>query len=156
LDTDETIQATPAADYTKLKRVVESQRGSEDIGASGELQSALSIAFDREESLSREAIREAKILNRGLDEYYNLRKEWSHCLKWLLGFLIVFQCFVVIAVGFKWMDFSKHQDFLKIQASGYFAQIVGLCYVVVKYLFQDVRSVLGINKENKTGNVGRD
>ena len=102
--------------------------------------------FDGTEAQARELQKQLEAHTRGLNEYYDLRKEWSGCLKKLLIILVVFQCILVLLVGCKWLDFIHYQMFLKIQATDYFLQIVGMCYVVVKYLFKDPRAITVINQ----------
>lgn len=127
-------------DYTQLKKSIANQT-PDDGGNSPINTRSLSHAFEQEEWRSQEARRASQIHNNGLNEYYALRVRWSHCLKFLLIVLVMFQCFLVAAVGRNWMDFTKYQSFLKIQATVYFLQVVGMCLIVVRYLFKDPQEI---------------
>lgn len=93
--------------------------------------------FDTLEGYSRAALVQLEIANAALQEKFKMRRVWA---KWLLGalcFLIGFQCVLVVSVGAGWLFFSDF-GYLKIQATVYFAEIVGMCAIIVRFLFHDV------------------
>ncbi len=93
---------------------------------------------------------------RGIDEYYKLRFIWSWVLVISLGVLLFFQCILVILIGCGKINFVNYQTLINIQAVEYFGQIVGMCYIVVKYLFKDPTQNIDEkntnDKDNKTNN----
>ena len=122
-------QGTPAIDFQDLTQQARLQRPAT-------LQAhEIAGSYDAEEAGGVAEQERWHAHNKGIAEYYELRKRWSRCLKCLLILLVVFQCFLVLAVGFKWMDFGQYQAFLKIQAGVYFVQIVSLCVIVIRFLF---------------------
>lgn len=73
----------------------------------------------------------------GRKDFFALRKRWSRFLKWMLFLMIYFQIMLAICIGFGWMDFSQYQKFLYCVIGENFVQIIGLCYIIVNYLFKD-------------------
>jgi hypothetical protein len=64
-----------------------------------------------------------------------LRGRWS---KWLIGWitaLISFQIILTGLVGVKWFDFTGHQYFLPLVIGQNVVQVVGMGYVIVKFLY---------------------
>lgn len=96
-------------------------------------------AYTRLESVQRDVVyweAEAKAAEvTGRREYFGLRKVWSWGLLTALSVTIVFQIFLGVSVGLKWLNFDGYRAFLYLIASENFAQIVGLCIFVVKFLF---------------------
>jgi hypothetical protein len=82
-------------------------------------------------------IERARIENWGTKEKYDLRNYWSWVLTVLLVGLVIFQGILVKRIGTGAWKFVGYETFLDAQAGVYFMQIVGMCYVVLKYLFND-------------------
>lgn len=132
MDENQKHHSEHQVNYEELKKSVDTSDTTAD-----EKEPTLSAAVSRELQLRASLALEAQRIHlKGLIDFYRLRVGWSSCLKLLLIGLAIFQCFLISAVGFHLMDFVNYQAFLKIQATGYFAQIIGLCYVIVKYLFR--------------------
>lgn len=71
----------------------------------------------------------------GKKDYYTLRKHWSIYLMFILPTLIIFQIILAIGVGLKWFDFLNYQWFINIVVSETFLQIVGMCVIIVQFLY---------------------
>lgn len=71
----------------------------------------------------------------GLEKYYSLRDRWSVFLRFVLSFMICFQFVITFLVGTKFLDFSNYENFLYAILVQNFLQILGLAYIVVKFLF---------------------
>ena len=85
-------------------------------------------------SLYRELSRDV-IENEGRSDYFKLRKKWSWSL---LGFLIgmfVFQAALTVLIGLRIFDFKEYKFFLNLVVGENFLQIVGMCIMVVGFLF---------------------
>lgn len=65
-----------------------------------------------------------------------MRDEWNFILKWALVIILAFNILLVLLVGF---GVLKYQDewFLRIVLTTNLANILGLIYLVVKFLFSD-------------------
>lgn len=99
--------------------------------ASSEDESAL-----RERRLeSDQRIKERETERRGREEYFNLRSEWSARLAWFLGVMILFQILLTLVIGAGWLDFASYETFLYLVVGENFVQIVGMCILVVQFLF---------------------
>ena len=78
---------------------------------------------------------EIKIRLSGLDAYYTMRVRWSWILAVLLISSIAFQFILVLIIGKNWLDFSKNKEFLLLVTGENFVQIIGLCIIIVNFLF---------------------
>ena len=76
---------------------------------------------------------ETEVIGRG--QYFRLRKQWSWFLFAFLTGMIIFQFFVTIAVGLGWMNFLEYKTLLGLVLGENFLQIVGMCVIVVTFLF---------------------
>ncbi len=87
--------------------------------------------------LSRiKASRESQIKLQGLSDYYDMRKEWNDLLKLALKIILGFNITLVVAVGLGWLKYAD-EWFLRIVLTTNLADIIGLFYLVVKFLFSD-------------------
>lgn len=77
------------------------------------------------------------IENDGLKDFYNLRKVWSNFLTKCIGYLILCQVFVIIGIGFEFLNFEKYKSIVMAFFIETFAQIVGMGIMVVAFLFKD-------------------
>ena len=77
----------------------------------------------------------------GWKDYYKLRKRWSVFIMCAIAALIAFQIALTYSIGFKWLNFGESKLFLNLVLGENFAQIVGLGYIVVRYLFKDTPRV---------------
>ncbi len=87
-----------------------------------------------EEELSKTEA-EFQIRVSGLKAYFIMRERWSWILASLLIASIIFQFILVLIVGKNWLDFSKNKDFLLLVTGENFVQIIGLCVIIVNFLF---------------------
>lgn len=84
---------------------------------------------------SRQAIKDREVERWGRESYFKMRKTWSWALIGFLGILILFQIFLTFLIGFEKINFTNYRWFLAGVITENFLQIIGLCYVVVKFLF---------------------
>lgn len=80
-------------------------------------------------------IKERETERRGREEYFTLRREWSGRLAWFLGSMILFQILLTLIIGAGWLDFLEYETFLYLVVGENFVQIVGMCILVVQFLF---------------------
>jgi hypothetical protein len=82
-----------------------------------------------------ESTKEQLHLN-GLKDFYKMRNRWSkHILIIIYGVIIVYGL-LLIGVGTSYLDYSKYPYFLSISSGEVFICILGLAYIVVKFLFK--------------------
>ncbi len=93
------------------------------------------IDFQSDISRSKEATY-AQIKLRGLQEYYGMRRQWSIFLMICLGVILCFNVGLVIAGGIGWLKYTD-EWFLRIVLTTNLADIIGLVYLVVKFLFSN-------------------
>jgi len=87
----------------------------------------------REVERSRESIE-----NRGREEYFKLRGFWSTTLCCCLVGMLAMQA--AISITIVWLNRNnllEYRWFFALVTGENFFQIIGLCFVVVKYLFKD-------------------
>lgn len=68
-------------------------------------------------------------------DFYNLRLRWSKAIKWTIFLLVASQIIIIIAVGLDWLDYSKYENLSLLFFGQTFAQVIGLAFLVVKFLF---------------------
>lgn len=96
----------------------------------------LEQAIDPNRQQAKEqSLREQETHRVGLEKYYELRDKWSKYVRSYIWFMLVFQLFLTLCIGFKWGDFSEYKSFVYIVMAQNFAQIVGMGYIVANYLF---------------------
>lgn len=79
--------------------------------------------------------KQKEIENKGLEEFFTLRRKWS---KWIIIWitaLIAFSIVLTVAVGFGLLNFLSYQWFITSVTVETFLQIVGMGYIAVKFLF---------------------
>lgn len=81
----------------------------------------------------------AEIELEALANYYRLRKEWSEFIKLMIAWLIIAQILLLIGIGSDALTFWGNEKLTWIFYTETFLQIVGLAYIVVKFLFTDPR-----------------
>ena len=101
-------------------------------------------SLEAQESLLRlQAERDA------FNTYHDLRKQWAMILKKLLYAMVGFEAALTFFVGFGWLHFPS-QVFLNLIVGQTFLQIVGMCYIVVKFLFPNEKDPFQASKGTKT------
>jgi hypothetical protein len=93
----------------------------------------LKQTFDRADT----ARLKADIELQGRREYFGLRKSWSAFLMRTLFVLVGFQIALVLAVGSGRLDFQPYHDVLDLVIGTTVLQVIGMCVVVVKFVFPD-------------------
>jgi hypothetical protein len=82
----------------------------------------------------------------GRQDFFNLRKQWSLWLIiWITG-LLAFHVVLTLAIGIKLLDYAQYQWFLPMVVAQNFLQIVGMGFVVVKFLYESSSSLLRLPK----------
>lgn len=84
---------------------------------------------------SEQSIRERETERKGREAYYDLRNRWSKYLGLFLLLSILFQMVLTFAIGTGRVAFDDYKPFLHVVISENFLQIVGMVYIVVKFLF---------------------
>jgi hypothetical protein len=74
----------------------------------------------------------------GLSDHYWHKQLWSFFIAGLMSFMILFQSFLLLMVGFGWWNFEKYTWLLPALLVQNLAQIVGLALFVVKALFKEM------------------
>ena len=81
----------------------------------------------------------------GKRAFFKLRKHWSAALMIWISSFIVFHISITIAVGLGTLDFLEYQWLIPLITVENFLQIVGMGYVVVRFLYPN-----GINTTGTT------
>lgn len=92
------------------------------------------IDENRQET-SEQTIKERETIRIGREKYFGLRDKWSWFIFSYICFMLLFQLFLTVAIGYNWVDFSQYKTFLHVVMAENFAQIIGMGYIVAKYLF---------------------
>ena len=71
----------------------------------------------------------------GKRAFFKLRKHWSAALMVWISSFIVFHVSITIAVGLGTLDFLEYQWLIPLITVENFLQIVGMGYVVVRFLY---------------------
>lgn len=85
--------------------------------------------------LTDEELRSLQIEQDGRKQYFELRKKWSWILCGVLIPTLIFQFTLVVLVGLKKLSFTENKNLVEIVCSGNFLQVIGLVYIVVRFLF---------------------
>lgn len=93
------------------------------------------LSFEDRQRDAQLTLRETETHIKGWEQYYELRNGWSNILKWLVGTMVFFQISLTIAIGRNWLNFSTFSAFPYLIIGENFAQIVGMAYIVVNFLF---------------------
>lgn len=78
--------------------------------------------------------KEVGIRLKGLEDYFNMRQQWGSFLRICLAAVLLFNILLVIFVGLGILKFSD-EWFLRLVLTTNLADIIGLVYLVVKFLF---------------------
>jgi hypothetical protein len=105
--------------------------------AAAEVSSVSSLAptTNMDKKRKKDALRE-KIELEGLKQFFELRKRWSNYLVIALFIILAYNVLLVLAVGLGYLRFVD-EWFLRIVLTANIADIIGLIYLVVKFLFTD-------------------
>lgn len=137
--TSESIPAKPIAESSKenelasfdeLKELV-SKKVTKDVTEDID---------DQRQSASAQEMRERETHRVGEEEYYRLRNKWSWFIFSFIAFMLLFQLFLTLAIGYKWAEFKDYPVFLHLVIGENFAQIIGMGIIVAKFLFPHYRS----------------
>ncbi|MCT4617578.1 MAG: hypothetical protein N4A38_05215 [Candidatus Gracilibacteria bacterium] len=104
--------------------------------------------FERKLKAKSDEIYKSKIQEIRADgerDYYELRRQWSTKISSVLYAMVLFQYFILIGVAFgivfEMFIFEEAKPLLLLIAGENFVQILGLAYIIVKFLYP-------INKKN--------
>lgn len=131
---DEKVKTDPnqIAEFDQLKELI----GSEETKNSEVVENI----DDQRQAVSAQELKERETNRVGKEEYYKLRNKWSWFICTFVAFMLLFQLFMVCAIGFKWVDFKDYQTFLHLVIGQNFAQIIGMGIIVAKFLFPNTPS----------------
>jgi hypothetical protein len=80
-------------------------------------------------------ISEETVRIQGLQQYIKLQKIWS----WIIGIILLFSTcaiwLMLFLLGRRWLNFEAYPGLPHTVLATFFAQVVGLSYIVAKYLF---------------------
>ena len=92
-----------------------------------------------------------EVERKGRSEYYRLRTLWSWYIFGTLVFMVLFEYillgFLIWGIVTDRFTFDNSKQFLYILSGQNFAQILGLSYIVVKFLVPDPLKSKGEKKE---------
>jgi len=74
----------------------------------------------------------------GRKDFFRLRKNWSRMINIWISTFILFHSGVALAVGLGHLNYENHHSILLTIIAEDFLQILGMVYIVVKFLFPDV------------------
>jgi len=124
-----------AQTYSDLSTKAGEQLKKELGGSLQEFQTLRNVAVHTDIARTKEST-EAQIKLVGLKDYYDMRRSWGNFLKWCLIVILAFNILLVLFVGMEWLKF-KDEWFLRIVLTTNLADIIGLVYLVVKFLFSN-------------------
>ena len=73
----------------------------------------------------------------GRKRFFDLRDKWSGWIVTWISAFILFHIAVTFGIGFKWLDFQTHVWLLPGIIIENFLQVVGMGYVVIKFLYPE-------------------
>ena len=94
---------------------------------------------DQRQATSSQELKERETHRKGEEEYYKLRNKWSWFIFIFIAFMLLFQLFVTLAIGYGWVKFDSYQTYLHLVIGQNFAQIVGMGIIVATFLFPKSR-----------------
>lgn len=71
----------------------------------------------------------------GRRAFFRLRRHWSAALMIWISLFIIFHVGITLGVGLGWLDFLEYQWLVPLITVENFLQIVGMGYVVVRFLY---------------------
>lgn len=89
---------------------------------------------------------EVQIKLQGLQDFYRMRRNWGAFLMGSLGVILLFNISLVFLVGMERLKYSD-EWFLRVVLTTNLADIIGLVYLVVKFLFSHPETNPVINSE---------
>ncbi|MDP4011803.1 MAG: hypothetical protein Q8P72_06285 [Candidatus Roizmanbacteria bacterium] len=87
---------------------------------------------------------EVQIRLDGLQKYFEMRSTWGDFLKICLAIILAFNIVLIVIVGIGWLKYND-EWFLRIVLTTNLADIIGLVYLVVKFLFSNQVEEFGTN-----------
>ncbi len=84
---------------------------------------------------AEQTIKERETERLGRAAYFGLREKWSLYLCIFLAVMIASQIVSTALIGFGLFSFNDNKTFLYLVVGENFLQIVGMCYIVVAFLF---------------------
>jgi hypothetical protein len=103
------------------------------------------VVKDRYISATIQAHREKIELN-GRAQFFNLRKKWSWTLIIWISFILIFDSLLIKKIGIGTWKFEKYPWLIHEVIGIDFAQIVGMGYVIVNYLFPKINNIEEISE----------
>lgn len=97
---------------------------------------------------------EADVYLEGMSAFYHMRRQWSWILACCMAFILVFDVVLVVGVGRGWFVFVD-EWFLRLVLTTNLADIIGLIYLVVKFLFQHPPKAYDESKNSGKSTVER-
>lgn len=85
----------------------------------------------------------------GRRAFFKLRQQWSCAVMAWISCFLMFHIALTVAVGLGWLDFLKYQWLIPLITVENFLQIVGMGYVVVRFLYPG--KVLPLARIRRTG-----
>lgn len=73
--------------------------------------------------------------NQKLIQYLTLQIEWSWHIKRILWASLTFTWITILFIGWDWLKFEKYPGLPHTIVGTFFVEIIGLGYIVTKYLF---------------------
>jgi hypothetical protein len=71
----------------------------------------------------------------GRKRFFALRDKWSTAITVWISVFIAFHLLLTVAIGLKYLDFTHYQWLIPMITVENFLQIVGMGYVVVRFLY---------------------
>ncbi len=72
----------------------------------------------------------------GRKKFFELRNKWSWSIIIWISVFIIFHIVITVLVGCKVLDFQNHEWLLPSIIAENFLQIVGMGYIIVRFLYQ--------------------
>jgi hypothetical protein len=91
------------------------------------------------EKHAAESLKEKGLQNKGLQEYYELRKEWSEYIAAILRTTTAFVIIMIIFIGCGLWKFQDYPYFPHSVIASFFGEVIGLCLIITKCLFPRVK-----------------
>jgi hypothetical protein len=85
----------------------------------------------------------------GRKAFFKLRQQWSRAVMAWISCFLLFHIALTVAVGLRWLDFIQYQWLIPLITVENFLQIVGMGYVVVRFLYPG--KVLPLARSGRTG-----
>lgn len=130
----------PSQKYTQLQRELEHQKKkleNRNLHLQA-LRNSLEhdLADYSSDILRSKQATETQVKLEGLQDYYKMRKGWGDFLKKCLFIILIFNIGLVIFVGLGWFKYTD-EWFLRIVLTTNLGDIIGLVYLVVRFLFSN-------------------